>query len=242
MTPAFPRRAAWFIACVAAPLACGGLARAQSPAPTAAITRFQERKAELLLRERLPCLGCHTLNGEGGRVGPDLGTARERRSPEYIAAMITDPQRVVPGTLMPRTPMPDGVRDLVARYLATRPGAGTATAAVSPSSPPATRDGPGLYAAYCAACHGARGAGDGPNAAYLPVKPAQHASRDAMSKRSDDSLFDTIFGGGAIMNRSPRMPAYGGTLTRAEIRTLVAHIRALCRCSGPTWSSGGGRR
>jgi mono/diheme cytochrome c family protein len=38
------------------------------------------------------------------------------------------------------------------------------------------------------------------------------------------------------MNRSPRMPAFGATLSSAEIRALVRHIRALCRCEGPAWS------
>jgi mono/diheme cytochrome c family protein len=57
-----------------------------------------------------------------------------------------------------------------------------------------------------------------------------------MSARPDDSLFDTIAAGGAVMNRSPRMPAFGATLTPAEIRALVRHIRSLCRCEGPAWS------
>ncbi|HEX7122629.1 MAG TPA: cytochrome c, partial [Gemmatimonadaceae bacterium] len=100
-------------------------------------------------------------------------------------------------------------------------------------------DGAALYALHCAACHGTRGRGDGPNAARLPVPPAVHASREAMSRRSDDALFDTIYGGGAVMNRSPRMPPYGETLSRAEIWALVRHIRTLCRCEGPAWSRDG---
>lgn len=146
---------------------------------------------------------------------------------------------------MPLTPMPDATRDLVTRYLLSR-SAGTAantatTAATPPAGAPRAHDGAALYALHCAACHGASGRGDGPNAANLPVKPAQHASREAMSKRPDDSLFDTIFGGGAIMNRSPRMPAYGATLSRADINSLVRHIRRLCSCSGPVWSTDGTR-
>jgi hypothetical protein len=42
------------------------------------------------------------------------------------------------------------------------------------------------------------------------------------------------------MNRSPRMPAYGTTLTSAQILSLVRHIRSLCRCTGPSWSTDGG--
>jgi mono/diheme cytochrome c family protein len=83
------------------------------------------------------------------------------------------------------------------------------------------------------------GKGNGPNARHLPVKPAAHADAAAMSLRPDDSLFDAIAGGGAVMGKSPRMPAFGATLTRAEIRALVAYIRDLCECQGPAWSRDG---
>jgi mono/diheme cytochrome c family protein len=209
------------------------ISRAQAP------TTFSRQKAETLLRDHLPCLGCHALNGEGGTIGPDLTTVRERRSPAYIAAMISDPQRVVPGSVMPRTLMAESTRQLITRYLSALPGRGTADpapASGAPATPSAAPDGAALYAKWCAACHGPTGRGDGPNAARMPVKPAAHASREAMSGRPDDSLFDTIAAGGAVMNRSPRMPAFGATLTAPEIRALVRHIRALCRCEGPGWS------
>lgn len=203
-----------------------------------ALSAFSRRKAEVLLKEQLPCLGCHALNGAGGTIGPDLTTVRERRSPAYIAAMIANPGAVVPGAAMPRIRMPESTRDLVVRYLASLPGQAPDAPAPAPvpTPPTATPDGKALYAKWCAACHGETGRGDGPNAARLPVKPAAHASRDAMAARPDDSLFDTIASGGAVMNRSPRMPAFGGSLTTPEIRALVRHIRTLCRCEGPAWS------
>lgn len=208
-----------------------------------ALTPFGARKAESMLRSRLPCLGCHALHGEGGRIGPDLTSVRDRRSAGYIAAMVADPQRVVPGSSMPRTPMPDATRDLIVRYLSALPARAPAPEAPVPApnvAPPAAMlDGAALYIRWCAACHGVRGKGNGPNASMLPVKPAEHASRQAMEARSDDALYDTIAGGGAIMNRSPRMPAFGATLADGEIRALVAHIRTLCGCKGPLWSRDG---
>ena len=202
-------------------------------------TPFAVRKAELLLREQLPCLGCHAFGEEGGRLAPDLRTVRERRSTDYIAAMIDAPQRQVPGSLMPRTVMLPATRDAIVRYLQSLPGNGD----VAPASAGAganlasSTDGAALYVAWCAGCHGARGKGDGPNARFLPVPPAVHADAAAMSRRSDDALYDTIAGGGAIMNRSARMPAFGETLSDPQIRALVAYIRTLCRCKGPAWST-----
>jgi mono/diheme cytochrome c family protein len=213
----------------------GNLCAQPAAAP---LSRFAEQKAEVLLREKLPCLGCHQFGNEGGRLAPDLATVRTRRSPEYIAAIVADPQRVRPGTSMPPHPSPASERQLIVRYLSTRPG--TATGGVDQLATAADDRSPAaLYARFCAGCHGANGAGDGPNAQHLPVPPAVHRSSAAMAARPDDALFDAIAGGGAIMNRSPRMPAFGGVLSPAEVRSLVRYIRELCRCEGPAWSRDG---
>jgi mono/diheme cytochrome c family protein len=153
--------------------------------------------------------------------------------------MIANPQTIVPGTLMPRVVMTDATRELIANYLLQPDGALTqipTTPVQARQATPLTGDGPALYTRFCVPCHGASGGGDGPNAPFLAVRPAVHDSQESMSARSDDALFDTIFSGGAVMNRSPRMPGYGATLTRGQIWTLVRHIRTLCRCEGPAWS------
>ena len=212
----------------------------ETPNPPSA---FARAKAEVLLREHLPCLGCHQLNGEGGTIGPDLSTVRERRTAAYVASIIADPQRVVPGSAMPKIPMPASTRELITRYLGGEPARSEASGQRSEVRAPDSTVRPlssdlasRLYSKWCAACHGTTGRGDGPNGANLPVKPAAHSSRETMSARPDDSLFDTIAAGGAVMNRSPRMPAFGATLNPSEIRALVRHIRSLCRCEGPAWS------
>lgn len=219
---------------------------AQSPA----LSPFQRAKVERLIRERLACLGCHRLDGVGGMIGPDLSAVGARRTADFIRRMISDPQATLPGTIMPRTPMPEAWRELLVRYLAERRGAaGAPTDAAArsdpvarrPANPPAPLMGGALYARYCAACHGAKGEGDGPNARYLPVKPTVHADSAYLSHRPDDTLFDGIYGGGHILNRSNLMPAFGATLTREQIWSLVGYLRELCRCQGPSWSRDGRR-
>lgn len=208
---------------------------AQSPAPLSA---FATAKAERLLREKTSCLGCHQLKGEGGVLGPSLHDVRTRRDPAYIAAMVSDPQHTKPGASMPRLRMPATERALIVRYLGGDPAKIVSTPAAATGTAPV--DGRALYQQWCAGCHGATGNGDGPNAKALPVPPAKHNSRDAMSARSDDALFDTIEAGGTVMNKSHRMPAFGGSLNSREIRALVSYIRTLCNCKGPAWSRDGG--
>lgn len=221
----------------------GTRAVAQTASPSAVLTPFATKKAEALLRTRYSCLGCHRLGNDGGQLAPSLHDVRTRRDPAYIAMMLTDPQRVRPGAAMPKPRMPESDRTLLIRYLggdptaATRPGSMIPPGA-APAPAPAAADSNGarLYATWCAGCHGATGGGNGPNAKTLPVAPARHDDAARMGARPDDSLYDTIDGGGAIMNRHVRMPAFGGTLTPPQIRALVRHIRTLCRCEGPAWS------
>ena len=204
---------------------------AQTPPPTA----FQIGKARALLRTQLSCLGCHELDGEGGRTAPSLTTVAQRRSLEYIRAIVRDPTTVAPTAAMPTPVMSAAISDLIIAYL-TRGANSDSLVALTTASRPVPRAAKDLYAMWCASCHGATGRGDGPNARYLPVRPAIHASAEQMKRRSDDALFDAISGGGSVMGKSPRMPAFGATLNPSEIRALVAYIRVLCACSGPAWS------
>lgn len=203
------------------------------------LTPFEEAKARALLDTRLPCLGCHALGGQGGRIGPDLMTVGARRSRAYITAILTAPETVVPDAAMPRPMLPPSIRDLLVRFLSRGATDGPVPAPVPASGRPLPDDGAALYARWCAACHGPTGRGDGPNAAYLPVPPSAHADARLLSRRSDDQLWDMIAAGGEAMGRNPRMPAFGGSLEASEIRALVRHLRQLCHCSGPAWAREG---
>jgi nitric oxide reductase subunit C len=49
------------------------------------------------LWEKNNCMGCHTLLGEGAYYAPELTKVYERRGPEFIKAMLRDPQAMYPG-------------------------------------------------------------------------------------------------------------------------------------------------
>lgn len=196
------------------------------------LSRFDVAKAEWLIRNRLPCLGCHELGGEGGRIGPSLSQLKGRPFPERVYEQIRDPK----GGVMPRVPMSEATLDLIASYLVQReptPARASVPVPAVESSRDVTED---LYGRHCSGCHGVKGAGDGYNAPFLPVRPTAHADKAYMSRRSDDALFDAIYAGGYIMNRSNRMPPFGQTLAREQIWSLVHYLRILCRCEGPAWS------
>lgn len=205
------------------------------------LTALQRARAERLLRDRLACLGCHRLGDDGGRIGPALDGIQDRISPARALAMIRDPAGTVPGTIMPRQPMPErDARRLVA-YLFAGPEVPRDQPLEPRQAPPdlpskQRADGAALYARHCAACHGPEGRGDGWNAPALPVLPTAHADAELMSRRPDDTLFDGIAAGAYILGGSPRMPAFGEMLDTDQIRALVRYIRLLCACEQPAWA------
>ena len=51
------------------------------------------------------CIACHSLGGQGGVVGPALDDVGRRRDYNNLVVWLTDPQKVKPGTLMPKLPL-----------------------------------------------------------------------------------------------------------------------------------------
>ncbi len=88
------------------------------------------------------------------------------------------------------------------------------------------------YRRFCVQCHGSLGNGQGINqtAGALAVEPRNHADPKRMSKLTDKEIQLAITEGGAAVNKSPLMPAFGHTLAASEIAELAAYLRTLCSC------------
>lgn len=70
---------------------------AKVPALTNAseITPAVERGKEIWTAKN--CMGCHTLMGEGAYYAPELTKVIERRGPDFVRAMLRDPEKMYPG-------------------------------------------------------------------------------------------------------------------------------------------------
>jgi cytochrome c oxidase cbb3-type subunit 3 len=84
-----------------------------------------------------------------------------------------------------------------------------------------------IYGQFCAVCHGAGGKGDGPTAATLFPKPADHTDPARMKTLSDEQIYRTIDGGGAAVGKSPLMPPWGGALNEQDLKDVLAYVRTL---------------
>jgi ubiquinol-cytochrome c reductase cytochrome b subunit len=135
------------------------------------------------LFDTLGCIGCHTVGGKGGKIGPDLSDEGSRnRSQGWIADQIRNPKSHFPNTVMPSfSDLKDSqVHSLVAYLSGLTEGGGSApqpatsagrsAASTQLSSPPRAPQsslglqyigsvslGEKLFAQNCEACHGTQG-------------------------------------------------------------------------------------
>ena len=93
----------------------------------------------------------------------------------------------------------------------------------------ALADAAGDYAAMCAACHGATGAGDGAASASLPVTPANFGDAAFWTSRSDEEVANVIKNGGAAAGKSPLMAPFGSTLDDARIAAMVEYLKTFAQ-------------
>ncbi|MCP4728581.1 MAG: c-type cytochrome [Roseibacillus sp.] len=63
------------------------------------------------------CIACHAVGGVGGKVGPTLDNVGGKMDREAFKAWISDPQKIKPGTAMPKIPMTPEQLEEVIDYL-----------------------------------------------------------------------------------------------------------------------------
>ena len=210
--------------------------------PVAKLSAFKLSKTESLIQNKFSCTGCHSLNGNGGKIGPDLDQVSSRLNPLYVRNLLSNPHQFDAQVIMPMDPVSSRSKEEILSFLYQKEAKAADTEYLSliDHQPILTEDSllvsENLYQRNCAICHGTTGGGDGFNAGYMHTLPTNHSDAAYMSLRADDTMFDGIFNGGYYLNKSNQMPAWGQSFSLAEISGLVRYMRELCDCEGPEWS------
>jgi nitric oxide reductase subunit C len=63
------------------------------------------------------CIACHSLEGQGGAVGPALDGVASRLDRSYLEKWLRDPAQVKPGTTMPKLPLSEADITELAAFL-----------------------------------------------------------------------------------------------------------------------------
>jgi mono/diheme cytochrome c family protein len=93
-----------------------------------------------------------------------------------------------------------------------------------------------LYAAACAACHGADGRGSPPPAVGFAEPLPDFTDCSFATREPDADWFAVAHDGGPVRAFAPMMPAFGDALGAAELQRILDHVRTLC--TDPTWPRG----
>ena len=86
------------------------------PPPGAAAASAEQRGFAIFRRE---CIACHSINGEGGKVGPELNVPRsivEYREPAQLKAFIRDPRSFRYTSMPPHAHLTDADLDALVAY------------------------------------------------------------------------------------------------------------------------------
>ena len=84
------------------------------------------------------------------------------------------------------------------------------------------------YQVYCSRCRGDSGQGDGADGATLSPKPRDFTDCAVMGKIPDATVVKAITSGGASVDLSRDMPAWGEELSGKKIAELAAYVRTFC--------------
>jgi mono/diheme cytochrome c family protein len=179
------------------------------------------------------CIGCHSVAGQGGKIGPALDDVGLRRAPEWMIQHFRDPQTTSPGTVMPRFGFTESEARALADFLIHLRDQKVALSLPALMGP--VERGREVFAKYgCIGCHGADGKGGvpNPNAKTAEQVPALTNVADGYTK---PELKKLIFNGQhEIAALDPKraapplyMPAWGNTIKDAEADDLVAYLFSL---------------
>ncbi len=154
------------------------------------------------LYEGLKCAYCHSINGHGGTLAPDLSMVGARRDHDWLVAHFINPKQATPGSAMPKLNLLPTEVDHLTAYLATLGGHG-----------PFSVKAPALFTENCATCHRLDGAGG-------DVGPDLSAVR---TYRDKNYIVDYV-GTPTAFNKSASMPSFKDSLSAAQIEDLARYL------------------
>ncbi|MBI2859444.1 MAG: c-type cytochrome [Chloroflexi bacterium] len=148
------------------------------------------------------CNYCHSINGVGGTIGPDLTAVGGKLSQDQIEAYLRNPHAMIPASLHPKLQFTEQEVRGLSTYLSTL-GARVSYSEMAPA----------LYRTHCASCHKLDGEGGtaGPDLSGIGSRrPLNFIEAFTIDPRSVVS--------------GTRMPAFKNVLTEAQIRDIAAYL------------------
>lgn len=84
-----------------------------------------------LFSRKYGCIGCHEVEGKGGKIGPEVSKLGKRLEGDWIYAYLKNPQSAIPGAMMPNFALTDEEAKALTEYLLSLEGKDLETAEMS---------------------------------------------------------------------------------------------------------------
>ena len=152
--------------------------------------------------QEINCSYCHSINGIGGNIGPDLGRVGEDLTEDQLIAYLQNPHAMVPKTLHPKLLFTGEELQALITYLSTL-GAQVSY----------TEQAPELYKQYCSSCHAINGEGGTVGPDLTNVGDRRPLTFLEAYTRNPDSVLPNA-----------TMPAFEDKLSLEQIRDIAAYL------------------
>jgi len=164
------------------------------------------------LIHELQCTLCHSINGRGGSVGPDLAMAPHAQDTDWLQQHFENPQHQVKSSVMPELNLLPSETDAIIAYVQDITSATQFSAAA-----------PKLFQDKCMSCHkiGGLGSDKGPDLSSIG------------SVRDKNWIFQAITAPQAVGLDAEKMESFQGELIEAQIEDLARYLAAQDGNGGP---------
>lgn len=227
-------------------VSCGGKTETPEQKPGKQVKTSKDLVFEGQVTFRYYCVGCHGLYGRGDgpsaagiykqfKVAPrnlSNETYMNTRTDEQLSAVISKGGKHEGfSSYMPAWDLPEEKIKALVTYIRTLPSVEIPSPLKGKKA--LMEKGKILFLSNCSVCHGLTGKGNGPyvtkELSKDPSSPKPPDFTDAvyMQTLSDQTLVNTISGGGAHMGKSEIMPMWTGKLNEEQIQSVAVYIRSL---------------
>jgi len=187
------------------------------------------------LFEEKGCIGCHSVAGKGGKVGPALDEVAKRHNGEWISSHFRNPSAVSPGTVMPQFNFNEQEVRALTEFLLSMSDTNIVGFMNIPSLMTSVERGKAVYKKYgCAGCHAANGQGGvpNPNAKTAEQVPglkfvSEGYTKDELRKRIMDGQKEIPVMDPKRPAAPLYMPAWRGKIAEGELNDLMDFLVSL---------------
>jgi cbb3-type cytochrome oxidase cytochrome c subunit len=195
------------------------------PGPAVGRRLFQEKG----------CLGCHSVGGKGGNLGPALDEVAKRHDPAWIVAHFKNPQGMTPGSLMPQFDFSEQEMRALTEFLLSLTDTNVVGFLKVPSAVTPIERGKAVYKKYgCAGCHGADAVGGVPNPNSKTAQQVPGLKYVSEGYTKDELKKRILDGQREIPVMDPKkppaplyMPPWRGKIAQGELDDLIAYLISL---------------